>query len=113
VNTIEQAELLKHTSVYLPLKSSRKDTPKTIPNNLNSIQFSNLIGYSVIDQVHGPIGTIEAILEFPSHNILQIRNSDKTEILIPAIEAFVLKMDHEKKSLEMNTPEGLISVYLK
>jgi 16S rRNA processing protein RimM len=122
VNSIEQAALLKSASVYLPKPANITPLEKTTQHSTLNTQhlkpntqhnFHELVGYTITDQRYGPIGTLEAILEYPLQNILQIRNSDKREILIPAREEFITGLNADTRTLEMSTPEGLIEVYLK
>jgi len=70
-----------------------------------------LIGFKVIDDVHGEIGEITNILEMPQQLIFEIHKVKK-EILIPANENIIYKIDSNKKIVFINTPEGLIDIYL-
>jgi len=79
----------------------------------HKFSFPEIIGFNVNDKNHGNIGVVESVLEFPGQNIIQIRDSNKNEILVPMRNEFILKIDRENKCLEVNTPEGLIDVYLK
>jgi len=106
IDTIEQAALLKNSSAYLPLSFLPKP-------DKTSFHFRDIIGFQVIDLIKGQIGILEAVLEFPQQNVLQIISADKTELLIPARLEFVTKIDSANKCLELNTPEGLLDVYLK
>ena len=74
--------------------------------------FANeIIGYEVIDEVHGAIGIIEHIIENTQQEILQIR-FNKKEILIPLVEQIFTKISRKQKKLYVNAPEGLIDLYL-
>lgn len=106
INTTDQASMINNMEVYLPLSL----LPKL---NDNTFYFHEIIGFTVNDKTHGNIGTVEAVLEFPGQNIIQIRDSNKNEILIPLRNEFIIKVDRGNKSMEVNTPEGLIDVYLK
>ena len=33
------------------------------------------------------------------------------EVLVPALEHFIVKIDREKKQVHLNVPEGLIDIY--
>lgn len=106
INTTDQASMINNMEVYLPLSL----LPKL---NDNTFYFHEIIGFTVNDKTHGNIGTVEAVLEFPGQNIIQVRDGNKNEILIPLRNEFIIKIDRENKSLNVNTPEGLIDVYLK
>jgi 16S rRNA processing protein RimM len=106
MNSIDQASMLINASVFLPVNL----LPKL---NEASFYFHEIIGFRVNDKNHGNIGTVETILEYPSQNIIQIRDDNKNEILIPVRNEFIVNVDRENKCLNVNTPEGLIDVYLK
>jgi 16S rRNA processing protein RimM len=106
INAIDQAELLKNLSVYIPVSSLPAPEQKVF-------RFQEIIGFKVKDNNLGIIGILEGILEFPLQNIFQIVNSDKIEILVPCRQEFISKIDRANKCLELNTPEGLLDVYLK
>jgi 16S rRNA processing protein RimM len=74
--------------------------------------FHEIVGFEVIDEKHGSIGTLEDILDRPEQEILQISHLGK-EILIPLVDEIFVKIDHEKKQLFIDAPEGLIELYLE
>ena len=49
-----------------------------------------------------------------SGNAAELFEIDKngTEILIPLIDDFIIALDREKKSITLETPEGLVDLYL-
>lgn len=106
INTTDLAGMINNMEVYLPLSL----LPKL---NDNTFYFHEIIGFAVNDKTHGNIGKVEAVLEFPGQNIIQVRDGNKNEILIPLRNEFIIKIDRENKSLDVNTPEGLVDVYLK
>jgi len=76
------------------------------------IHFDLIIGFEVIDAMHGNIGILEDILERPEQEILQINNMGK-EILIPLADEIFTKIDLKKQQLFIDAPEGLIELYLE
>lgn len=76
-----------------------------------SLSFMNVVGYQVYDGHYGLIGTIEKILKFPSHNVLQIFSSGK-EVLIPYHEQIIKSIDHATAIIELNVPDGIIDFYM-
>lgn len=104
IDSIEQAEELVRKGLYLPLN--------TLPAlKGNKFYFHEVPGFSVIDKEYGNIGTIEKVLDFPQQAIFQIKKEDK-EILIPAKEDFIIRIDRVAKVIELAAPEGLIAIYL-
>lgn len=104
IDTIERAEELVKAGLYLPLSSLPQLTGK-------KFYFHEMPGFTVIDKVHGEIGIIERVLDFPQQAIFQIKKGFK-EILIPAKEEFIIRIDRTDKRLEINAPEGLIDIYI-
>lgn len=106
MNTIDQARLINNAFVFLPLSFLPKLEGK-------KFYFHEIIGFSVNDTNLGNIGSIEAVLEYPGQNIIQIKDNNKNEILVPLRDEFIIKVDRENSCLNVTTPEGLVDVYLK
>jgi 16S rRNA processing protein RimM len=70
-----------------------------------------LIGYSVHDLNLGDIGTVTGVMELPQQSILEILHKGK-EVLIPAVEGIIQGIDPKKKQIVVETPEGLVDLYL-
>ncbi|MBO7445520.1 MAG: 16S rRNA processing protein RimM [Bacteroidales bacterium] len=102
--TAEEANDLVQTDLYLPLS----ELP---PLDGNRFYFHEVIGFQVVDKDRGNIGTCTGFLELANNPVMQIDNAGR-EILIPASQQFVTKVDRENKTLYIETPEGLIDVYL-
>ena len=69
--------------------------------------WSDLDGLEVIDQQQGVLGRVVGMFATPAHDILEVEGS-AGEILIPAIEPFLVQIDRDKGQLLVNLPEGLI-----
>lgn len=104
VDDEKAAQNLLKKSLYLP---------DAILPNLKGTQFYDheIIGFSVLDNVHGDIGLVEKVIDIASNPLLQII-CDKKEILVPIFEGLVQEIDRQKKILYIKTPEGLIDLYL-
>lgn len=100
----EALALVGH-DLYLPLDLLPKLTG-------NQFYFHEVIGFSVIDQEKGLIGTIKSIIEYPAQPLFQIMQGEK-EILIPIIDPVITKVDREQKAIHINAPNGLIDLYLQ
>ena len=64
------------------------------------------------DKSFGPIGIIKEISDQGAQAIFQI-DHEGTEVLIPITDNFVKKVDRKKKTILVETPEGLIDLYLQ
>jgi len=91
-------------NIFVPLA----DLPK--PKN-TGISINDLVGFKVIDDAYGEIGEVSKILEMPQQTILEIKNGAK-EILVPANEEIIHKINKKKKVILINAPEGLIDIYI-
>ena len=103
--TPEQAGALVGHELYLPLDL----LPKL---DGNRFYFHEVIGFTVIDERLGEIGTCQDFLEVSNNPIMQV-NHNGTEILIPASQQFVTQVDRENRILHVSTPEGLVEIYLQ
>ncbi len=105
IDTVDKADGMVGSGLYLPLSFLP-------PLKEKKFYFHELTGFKVTDKNYGEIGTVQNVLDFPQQAIFQILK-DKTEILIPAKEEFIVTIDREKKELHLNAPEGLIDIYLQ
>jgi 16S rRNA processing protein RimM len=68
-----------------------------------------LSGYMVVDKKTGNVGLVDQLLNYSGNLLLQIMQGED-EILIPASETIIVHVDHEKKTILIEAPEGLISL---
>ena len=104
IKTVEAASALTGKEVYLPLEMLPKLSGK-------QFYYHEVKGFTLIDEVHGELGSIADVLEYPTQAILQVFK-DKKEILIPILEHVIQKVDRKAKKLYVKAPEGLIDMYL-
>ncbi|MCX6243116.1 MAG: ribosome maturation factor RimM [Bacteroidetes bacterium] len=104
VDSIGDAEPYSGKEMYLLLSSLP-------PLKGKKFYYHEVMGFSVIDEHHGAIGTLTKVLELPRQPLLQIDNGGK-EILVPLVDEVILKVDRKKKELHIRAPEGLIEFYL-
>ena len=70
----------------------------------------NLLGYTVINE-KTLLGKILAVIEQPHQLLFKVEINQK-ETLIPLNENTLKKIDHRKKEVVIQLPEGLLDVYL-
>jgi 16S rRNA processing protein RimM len=104
VTTEAEADSLLKSDVYLPLEF----LPKL---EGNKFYFHEVIGFSMDDVNYGHVGTIISINDTTVQALFEVEKDGK-EILIPLNDQFIVKVDRTKKSILVNTPEGLIDLYL-
>ena len=105
IDSIEKAEVLVRSEIYLPLSFLP-------PLEEKNFYIHEVINFEVIDEKYGKVGVLENILDImPGQKIMQIKNG-KNEILVPLKNEFISRVDRANKTITINTPEGLIDIYL-
>lgn len=104
VNTIEKAQALVGTSLYLSL-----DELDELGNE--EFYYHEIKGFTVIDQTLGELGIVREVYSLNGQDLIAM-DYQGAEVLIPTAEDIVLRADKENKQLMVNLPEGLLEVYL-
>ena len=104
IDNEQKVQQILKCNVFVPLAVLPK--PKK-----TEVTFEDLVGYKVIDDAYGEIGDVTSVMEMPQQLILEIKNGTK-EILIPANEEIIHKIDKKKKTILINAPDGLIDICL-
>ena len=104
VNTEEDADALLKSEIYLPLEF----LPKL---EGDKFYFHEVIGFMVEDKTFGPVGTISGINDSTAQALFEI-DRDGKEILIPLNDEFIVTIDRSNKKVIVDTPPGLIDLYL-
>ncbi|WMI69351.1 ribosome maturation factor RimM [Mangrovimonas sp. YM274] len=105
VDTEQDADSIMKCDLYLPLEF----LPKL---EGNKFYFHEVIGFSIEDTRFGPIGTIKAINDSTAQALFEI-DRDGIEILIPMNDEFIKEVNRNTKTIVVETPEGLIDLYLE
>ena len=104
IDTEDDAEDLVGAELYLPLS--------LLPElDDDQFYFHEIIGFDVIDSKHGNIGKIVSINDSTAQSLFEIKKDDK-QVLIPMNDEFIEKLDKENQKIHINTPEGLVELYL-
>ncbi len=104
VNSEEEADFMMKSGIYLPLN----ELP---PLEGNQFYYHEIIGFTIIDAIHGDVGVLVYINDKASQPMFEIEKGD-VEIFIPMIDDFIKKIDREQKEVHVQTPEGLIDLYI-
>ena len=100
----EEADAILKCGIYLPLDL----LPKL---EGDKFYFHEVIGFTVVDVNYGEVGAIVHINDKAAQPLFEIDRKGK-EIFIPMIDDFIKKVDRENKQIQVETPEGLIELYL-
>lgn len=101
----EEADRLIGSSLFLPLSMLPKLTGKRF-------YYHEIIGFQVIDTVHGTLGTVASVNDQTPQTLLEVKTADDKEILIPINDEIIREVNRIEKIIRVTTPEGLVSLYL-
>lgn len=104
VDTEADADSLIKCDIYLPLDL----LPKL---EGDKFYYHEVIGFKVTDVNFGYVGIVTSINDSTAQALFEI-DKDGTEILIPMNDAFIVKVDKTNKEIILDTPDGLIDLYL-
>jgi len=105
VKTEADAETLLKSEVYLPLEL----LPKL---EGTAFYYHEVIGFTIKNKSHGTIGTLVGVNDSTAQALFEI-NFKGSEILIPISDEFIVRVNREEKTIEVDTPPGLIELYLR
>lgn len=66
-------------------------------------------GFLLIDIHHGEIGEISEVDETTDNALFVVPRGDE-ELLIPVSEAYIVAIDHNKREITLNLPDGLLDL---
>ncbi|CAL2093970.1 Ribosome maturation factor RimM [Tenacibaculum sp. 190524A02b] len=104
VDTEQDAEAILRAGIYLPLNLLPKLSG-------NKFYYHEVIGFKVVDAAFGEVGVIRNINDTSAQPLFEIERDEK-EIFIPMIDDFIKKVDRNSQTIEVETPEGLIDLYI-
>jgi 16S rRNA processing protein RimM len=99
------AEQLLKKEVYLPLAL----LPKL---EGNTFYYHEIIGFHIVDENFGSVGLISGVNDSSAQVLFEI-DRNGIEILIPLNDDIISSVDRTNKTVTVNTPPGLIDLYLE
>ena len=103
VNDEKAAREFSNREVYYPLDEVDEE------DLIGDMTWDSFVGYTVIDEKHGELGPVTDVDESTINVLLQISYKGD-EILLPAAEELILTADHDKKTLTVSVPDGLLDL---
>jgi 16S rRNA processing protein RimM len=100
LDTLTAVEPLVGCSVWM----ARIDLPELDDRHF---YWFDLEGLEVIDRRLGVLGRVVGMFATPAHDILEV-DGPSGEILIPAVEPFLVEVDREAGQLHVDLPDGLV-----
>jgi 16S rRNA processing protein RimM len=102
INTREAAIKLTQKEIWLPETDFKKFAAKTAP--------ASLLGYTIINNSQS-LGEILELIEQPHQLLCRLEINGK-EVLIPLHQETLQKVNHKKKEVLVELPDGLLEIYL-
>lgn len=98
------ADRVLGSEIYLPLELLPKLSGK-------KFYYHEVIGFTLIDKNYGNIGTLVSVNDAASQALFVAEKEGK-QLLIPINDDIITSIDREEKTIFVETPEGLVSLYL-
>jgi len=98
----DKAEELKNKSVFI--------NPKDVDLTEEKFDKNNITGYDLFSNEEENLGKVSAVIKIKNNNLIQIYINE-TEVLLPFSEKTILVLDHSKKQIKLDIPDGLIELY--
>ena len=105
IGTEADAEAILKSDAYLPLTMLPKLTG-------DKFYYHEVIGFKIEDVNFGEVGIIQDINDSSAQPLFEVLRDD-IEIFIPMIDDFIKKIDRDNNTVVVETPEGLIDLYLE
>ena len=102
INSKEAAMKLTQKEIWVPEIDFKKFAAKTAP--------ASLLGYTIINN-NESLGEILELIEQPHQLLCRLEIKGK-EVLIPLHEQTLQKINHKKKEVLVELPDGLLEIYL-
>ena len=77
----------------------------------NKFYYHEIIGFELQDKNHGSIGKITGVNDMVSQALFEAEKDGK-KLLIPIADDIINEVDRQTKTIHVDTPPGLIDLYL-
>jgi 16S rRNA processing protein RimM len=94
VKTVEEAEQLRNG-----LLEVEEDKLKPLPQG--TFYQSELLGFAVRAEDGRSIGTVSAVVDYPSCDALEVRTGDGREILVPMTKRVIREISKDRKEITL------------
>ncbi len=100
ISTPKEAQRFVGKTVLVPSSKTKRKTRTT---------DLSIIDYLLIDENIGELGRVEDVEELPQQLIIRTTFKGK-ELLIPAVDEFIIEINEKKKIIHLNLPEGILEL---
>jgi 16S rRNA processing protein RimM len=102
VDDVESARKLAGKQIWLDEALFQQINPQSIS--------LSLVGYEITDSKLGKLGQLEDLYETPGQVLAAVMYKGK-EVLIPLVDHTLKSIDHNRKAIYVELPEGLLEVF--
>lgn len=102
VNSDEQAREFSGLTLFVS-----KDFLEKVEDT--DIELDYFVGFQLIDKTKGPLGIVTEV-DQTTENSLFVIPTDEDELLIPVGFDYINEIDHDKKIIYLDLPEGLLEI---
>lgn len=82
-----------------------------LPEGALVVETDGLAGFEVHDVRAGLVGTVESVVENPGQSLLSVaRTGGGQPVLVPLVDAFVVRFDEDARCIEVDLPDGLLEL---
>jgi|WetSurMetagenome_2_1015567.scaffolds.fasta_scaffold114841_3 16S rRNA processing protein RimM len=100
VETLQEAETFRNKYLFVPKEQA-------VILRSGNYFIDDIIGCEVVTEENVNIGTVSDVLSLPKNDLWVVRKGEK-EILIPAVQAIIRKVDIKIKCITIHALEGLL-----
>ena len=100
INSREEAARLTNLSIEIPLAEARK-----LPEG-RYYQF-DLVGCRVKGSDGTDYGEVMEVFFYPANDVYKVKSDRFGEVLLPAVDQFIIRVDLDKKEIIVDPPAGL------
>jgi 16S rRNA processing protein RimM len=104
VNSEKDANQILKSKAYLPLS----ELPEL---DGNKFYYHEIINFTIIDKNLGIIGKVKSVNDLSPQATIEVLVGEEIA-LIPIVDSIILKVDRIEKSVLVNTPPGLLKIFL-
>lgn len=102
VDTQERARALTGCLVYFP---------RHLASDNEEASWAEIVGYHLVDCHDGKVlGTIGSVDDSTVNVLFEVETPEGRNVLIPASEQLIIRVDKHKREIEMEIPEGLLEL---
>ena len=102
IDSVDDAQEFVGCEVYFPHELTPDEAP-------DEFRWSYFHGFCIVDEAAGVLGTVKQV-EDSTSNVLFLVEGERGEMMIPAVEDFILDISHQERTITMRLPEGLLGL---